>query len=104
MTDKKYAVVRELSQFVITYVVPMDKLQEMNPNAEVKAEWLADTVICHEADEFSQRHLGGTILDIGEIAEEEMLELFDKENDYLSSWTTEQKIAWVKDLLTENKE
>ena len=59
------------------------------------AEHAADTVVCEEADEFSQLHLGETISSIREIDDAEYLRVFNEDNDYLQSWTDEQKFKFV---------
>jgi hypothetical protein len=41
--------------------------------------------------------MGEYIADTVEMNEEDMLKLFDKDNDYLSEWTKDQKIAMVLD-------
>jgi len=97
--EKKYAVVTAVSTFHHYYVVPMDELQKLNTNSPVEANWLADSVTMQEVEEFSQQHLGEQIVDCYEIDEQSMLDLFDKQNDYLKDWPTEQKLAWVKKLL-----
>ena len=63
-----------------------------------KAEWALDTVASEEAEEVSQEHLGEQIVTHRVVTEEEYLRVFDKQNDYLKSWTTEQKMEYVKDV------
>lgn len=60
-------------------------------------EHAMDTVTMDEAEEFSQVHLGENISRVTEITEEQYLTLFDKDNEYLQSWSDEQK----KNLITE---
>jgi hypothetical protein len=45
--------------------------------------------------EFSQQHIGENIISSREITDEEYLDLFDKDNDYLKEWTIEQKMKFV---------
>ena len=98
-SNKKYAVVTTVSTFYHHYVVPMDQLQKCNPDSPVEASWLADSVVMNEVEEFSQKHLGEQIVDCYEVDEIQMLEMFDKQNDYLKEWTTEQKLTWVCDSI-----
>lgn len=93
----KYAVVTTVSQFRLRYVIPMDQLQNLNTEAPVELEWAEDCVTCNEVKEFSQKHLGETIVDTVEMSEEEILEFFDADNAYLSGWTQEQKLNWIRD-------
>lgn len=57
-----------------------------------KSEWALDTVTMQEAVEFSQAHLGEQIVSHRVITKEEALVLCDKDNDYIKSWTEEQKV------------
>lgn len=103
LKTKRYAVVTAVSSHRMRYVVPLDQLQAMNPDQEVSAEWLADSVVMGELEDFSQDWLGEQIIDINVISEDRMLELFDKDNDYLKDWTKEKKIDWVRNLINVRK-
>lgn len=92
MTDKYY-VVTAISQYRMRYVVPVEDLKR---DGEVHPVWAADSVTMNEVNEFSQEHLGETVIDVHEFTEEEVLTLFDKDNDYLKDWTKEQKLAYIK--------
>lgn len=48
--------------------------------------------------EFSQLHLDEIISSSREISDEEYLALFDRDNDYLSGWTDEQKFSFVNEI------
>jgi len=56
-----------------------------------KSEWALDTVTLSEAKEFSQEHLGETIMSHRIVTEEEALALCDKDNDYAKVWNDELK-------------
>jgi len=99
MTDKDYVVVTAISSFRMRYVLHRDDLQKLNPDLPIDiVEWANDTVSLEECDEFSQEHMGEYIVDTVEMNEDEMLNLFDKDNDYLSEWTKDQKIEFVRNL------
>ena len=57
-----------------------------------KAEWALDTVTLNEAKEFSQEHLGETIVSHRVVTEREALDLCDKDNGYCKSWDDQRKI------------
>jgi|TARA_R110000823_G_scaffold146916_1_gene277256 hypothetical protein len=96
--SKDYVVVTAISSFRIRYVMHKDDLQKLNTEKQVNAiEWANDTVINDDCEEFSQEYMGEYIADTVEMNEEDMLKLFDKDNDYLSEWTKDQKIAMVLD-------
>jgi len=97
MKNKDYVVVTAISSHRGRYVMHRDDLQKLNPLDPVNAiEWANDTVNMNECEEFSQEHMGEYIVDTVEMNEEDMLELFDKDNDYLREWTKDQKIAMVR--------
>ena len=58
-----------------------------------KADWALDTVTLEEAKEFSQEHLGETIVSHRVVTKEEALVLCDKDNAYCKAWTEEHKVA-----------
>jgi hypothetical protein len=58
-----------------------------------KADWALDTVTLEEAKEFSQEHLGETIVSHRVVTKEEALALCDKDNAYCKAWTEEHKVA-----------
>jgi hypothetical protein len=81
------------------YCIPVDELQELNVEVPVEGreiEWAEDCVTCDEVVEFSQKHVGETIIDSEILTEEQMLEKFDADNDYLTGWTREKKIEYVR--------
>jgi bifunctional ADP-heptose synthase (sugar kinase/adenylyltransferase) len=57
-----------------------------------KKDWALDTVSMEEATEFSQKHIGETIVSSRVISKEEALVLCDQDNDYARNWSEEQKI------------
>ena len=57
-----------------------------------KADWALDTVTMEEAKEFSQEHLGETIVSHRVVTKEEALAMCDKENDYAKKWNDELKM------------
>jgi len=57
-----------------------------------KADWALDTVTLEEAKEFSQQHLGETIVSHRVVTKEEALAMCDKDNDYARVWNDELKI------------
>lgn len=87
---KRYATFTTVSVFKHRYVVEMKE--------DDKLEHLADLVTCEELEEFSQNHVDELIVDSSVVSEEEMLKLFRQDNKYLSSWSDEYVLEWVKKL------
>jgi hypothetical protein len=96
VSDEKYVVVTTISQFKIRYVVPLSELQKENELAPVDPKWALDGVTCSDYEEFSQEHLGEVIADWCVEDEEQILERFDRENDYLAGWTKKQKLNNIR--------
>ena len=98
--NKDYVVVTTISQFRIRYVMHKDDLQELNPDAPDKLiEWACETVYLEEVEEISQHCLGETIIDTDTMTEDEMLELFDQDNEHMRRWLRDYKIDWVRKRL-----
>lgn len=59
-----------------------------------------DEVVMNVGDirEFSQLHLDEIITSSREISDNEYLVLFDKDNDYLVDWSTQQKFSFVNEI------
>jgi hypothetical protein len=90
---KKLVMVEVLSQFRNRYVVEV----------EDNIDDALDDYVCNEYNtnykEFSQKHLEPTtIIDHYEINKEEYLKMFDIDNDYLQSWTEEQKLTFINKI------
>ena len=83
---KELVLVECISTFRMRYVVEV-------PSG--KKEWAMDTVVCNEAEELSQEHLGEQIVSHRVISEDEYLRIFDEDNDYLKSWDDEQKFRMI---------
>jgi hypothetical protein len=101
MKNKDYVVVTAISSYRMRYVMHRDDLQKRNTEKPVDAiEWAKDTVSMNECEEFSQEYMGEYISDTVEMNEEDMLELFDRDNEYLSDWSTHRKVQWVRKLIS----
>lgn len=81
--EKEWILVETVSQFRQRYMVEVPK---------GKADWALDTVTMNEAKEFSQEHLGETILSHRVISQADALALCDLDNEYGEEWTEKQKI------------
>lgn len=99
--DERYVVVTAISTHRMRYAIPMSELQKLNPeiditdNPAIQIEWAEDSVTMEEVKDFSQDHLGEQIVDTFILDEERVLQLFDRDNDYLKSWTKEQKLKYI---------
>lgn len=95
----KYVMVTTISTFRMRYCIPVDDLQNMNNTMSIEGhecQWAEDSVITGDVGEFSQEHVGEQIIESTVVDEEEMLRQFDADNNYLTSWTRQQKIECVR--------
>lgn len=83
---------KENKQWVLVETVQMFRHRYVCEVPKGKAEWALDTVTMEEAKEFSQQHLGETIVSHRTLTMEEALELCDQDNDYARKWNDDHKI------------
>jgi hypothetical protein len=81
--ETELVMVEAIQSYRMRYVVEVPK---------GRTDWAADTVTMMEAKEFSQFSLGEQITSYRVITEDEAIEICDADNDYLKSWTREQKL------------
>lgn len=87
----KLVLVETLSQFLHRYVV---ELPDDAPDFKA-----TDAVLFKpDIKEMSQNHLGEMDLSTRTITKEDYLSLFNSDNEYLSTWTEEQKFTFVNKL------
>jgi len=55
-------------------------------------EYALDTVVCNEAKEFSQLHIGEHIVSHRVVSQEEALRICDEDNDYSRAWNDDLKM------------
>ena len=94
----KYVIVTAISSYRMRYCIPVDELQQLNPNVPIEGQegiWASDCVTCDEVEEFSQKWIGETIIDTYEMTEEEIIQQFDIDNEYLKDWSLERKLAYI---------
>ena len=98
--ETQWVLVETVSMFRERYMVEVPVGVDMY--GKDKAEWALDTVTMEEAKEFSQQHLGQTIVSHRVVTKEEALSLCDKENDYAKKWNDELKVKTFFTVMTEH--
>ena len=91
--ETQLVLVETISQFRQRYVVEVPVCIDDFGND--KTLWALDTVTCEQANEFSQHWLGETIVSHRVVSEQEALQIFDQDHDYLKNWTKEEKLESV---------
>ena len=85
-----YVIVTTVQTFRHRYCIPVSACHTEDPRVGAR-----DEVTMEAVKEFSQEHLGEQIVDSKLMTQEETLRLFNEDNPYLRSWTTEQKIRYL---------
>ena len=98
--ETQWVLVETVSMFRERYMVEVPV--GVDRYGKDKAEWALDTVTMEEAKEFSQQHLGQTIVSHRVVTEEDALAMCDKENDYAKKWNDELKIKTFFTVMTEH--
>lgn len=102
--EDQYVVITTISSFKHRYVVPVSQLDYIIPTTLDQYQLaVKDMVKTQVVEEFSQEWLGETIIDSWMESEEDILNRFEKELDYAKSWTTEQKLAFIKNSIDERE-
>ena len=103
--EGKYAVATVVSTFRQRYVIPVEKLQQLNEDHDLDEEtalvWLEECVQAEQVKEFSQSWLGQHTVDKGLVDRETILGIFDTDNKYLvegsDGWGEEKKLSFIDD-------
>ena len=102
MTARDYIVVTAISAQRMRYVMHKDDLTVASPGIKTTLTGGAQSMIkvahsaVDECEEFSQENVGEFIIDTYEATEDDMLKLFDEENDQWAGWAKEKKLEWVR--------
>ena len=88
--ETQWVLVEAVSMFRERYMVEVPV--GVDRYGKDKAEWALDTVTLGEAKEFSQEHLGETIVSHRVVTREDALAMCHKDNDYAKVWNDELKI------------
>jgi len=93
MSNKSFYVIRTNSMFTHTYVVPTNAIE---------GNELQHYIDEGKLKEFSQNHNGEEIVRVDEMELDNILELFDKENDYLINWSQDEKVMFINNWQEDN--
>lgn len=98
MAEQKYVLVKTISVFEHSYLIPLQEEQSIKDHL--------DYVTCREVEETSQVFLDENILENSTrlLSEDEAIELFDRENDYLKAWSREKKLESIQNYFSKGRE
>lgn len=88
--ETQFVLVETIQTFRHRYVVEVPT--GIDKFGKDKSLWALDTVTMDEAKEFSQEHLGETIVSHRVVSYDNVIELCDHDNDYCKDWTDEKKV------------
>jgi hypothetical protein len=95
----KFVMVTTVSQFRMRYVIEVS-----DDECDFPTDFAKDTVVCEEALEFTQKHLGESIVDAQEIELEDAIAQYRQEEPVFSGWSDEQIIENVITKFAEDEE
>lgn len=95
MSNQEYVLVTTLSHFKIKYAIPIQDFEALGFSQPIDTEKLSKYIETGKVKEFTQKHLGEVVADAAVYTQDDLLTIFDVDNDYLKNWTREQKIAWI---------
>lgn len=89
MSENKYVLIKSISVFEHTYIVPLRE--------DMRIEDHLDYVTCNDIEEIAQAHIDENILPNSTrvLSEDDAIELFDRENDYLKDWSLDKKLDMI---------
>jgi hypothetical protein len=91
--EKKLYLVETVSMFRMRYVVEAKEAEHATDEVVMRTDQIT---------EFSQHHVDENILSVRELSRLDYLDLFDKDNDYLSSWSEEEKLRFINKIDYDN--
>ena len=89
--DGSWEIKKKTTEFVLVETVQTFRHRYVVEVPRGQSEWALDTVTMEEAREFSQQHLGETIVSHRVIAGDEVVRLCDQDNDDCKSWPDDRK-------------
>ena len=94
-TDRKdgsFSLARKDTELVLVDTISTFRIRHVVEVPRGCTEWALDAVVMEDALEFSQEFLTNTIVSHRVVTEDEAIVEFDRDNDYLKSWTREHKL------------
>jgi hypothetical protein len=81
-----------MSKWVMVECISQYRMRYMVETPDDHPEYALDTVTMQEAKEFSQLHVGETIMSHRVVTFDEALQICDEDNSYLKTWSSQDKI------------
>lgn len=97
--EKKLYLVETVSMFRMRYVV--EAREESHALDEVTMN--ATGSYNENFQEFSQKHIDEVIVSSRQLSATDYMQMFDKDNDYLSSWSNQEKMKVINTIEYEDE-
>ena len=82
---------KEQTELVLVDCISTYRMRYLVEVPAGKTEWALDTVVCEEAHEFSQLHIGEQIMSHRVVTDAEAMKICDEDNSYCAGWADELK-------------
>lgn len=102
--DGSFQFSKKETEWVLVECVSTFRERYMVEVPKGKSEYALDTVTVQEAKEFSQEHLGETIVSHRVVSKDEALAICDNDNAYTKSWDKATKIKNFFTTLEDQKD
>lgn len=93
--SNEYVIITMLTHFKSKFAIPRAEFEALNLSEPLDQSDLLTLINNTPVKEFSQTHLGDVVGDVSLYTEEDVLTIFDVDNQYLSGWTKEKKLDWI---------
>lgn len=90
--DGSFSLTKKETELVLVEAVSMFRIRYLIEVPKGKSDYALDSVVCQNAEEFSQEHLGETIVSHRVVSREEALTIHDLDNPYAVDWSDEHKL------------
>jgi hypothetical protein len=97
--EKKLYLVETVSMFRMRYVI--EAREESHALDEVTMN--ATGSYNENFQEFSQKHIDEVIVSSRQLSATDYMQMFDKDNDYLSSWSNQEKMKVINTIEYEDE-
>jgi len=94
--EKKLYLVETVSMFRLRYVV------EAREASHAEDEFVME-IGKDSFKEFSQHHMDEVIVSTRELSATDYMDLFDSDNDYLKSWSNQEKMSMINTIEYEDE-
>lgn len=90
--DGSFRLTKKETELVLVETVSMFRHCYLIEVPKGKSDYALDSIVCQEAEEFSQKYLDETVVSHRVVTREEALAIHDLDNPYAVDWSDERKL------------